>query len=71
MKNLQRVILLDNGGFSGMESVSFPVEVIADVMLDVAIANVSAEEIYRIGATGKWHCESYPWSIGDECEVVQ
>lgn len=71
MKNLQRVILLDNGGFAGMESVSFPVEVIADVMPGVAIANVSTEEIYRIGATGKWRDESYPWSIGDECEVVQ
>jgi len=40
-------------------------------MPDVAIANVPAEEIYRIGATGKWRYESYPWSIGDECEGVQ
>lgn len=69
MKNLQRVILLDDGGFNGMESVSFPVEVIADVFEDVAF--VPTEELYRIGVTGKWRCENYIWSIGDECEVVQ
>lgn len=69
MKNLQRVILLDNGGFTGMESVSFPVEVIADVQGKEVF--VPVDEIYRVGATGKWRNTQYMWVLGDECEVVQ
>lgn len=66
-----KVRLLNNGGWIGLDCVTFPVEVYAHV--EDFVAHVPSSELDRVGAESSLTDEigSFEWSVEDgECELV-
>lgn len=65
-----KVRLLNDGGYFGMESVSFPAEVIGEI--EGAGVKVTGEELIKIEACSDafYPDFSYTFTLCDECEVI-
>jgi hypothetical protein len=66
-----KIRLLNDGGYSFMTKVKFPVLVDADFLEYCDCFDVSGEELKRIGATKEYHRRSWAFSKFHECEIVE
>jgi len=63
-----RVLLLNDGGFSDAENVTFPVEVEALRRTDAGIFKIHKDELHRVGFVDFNSRDEWPFHDGDEAE---
>ena len=68
---METVILINNGGYSGLTKVTFPISVEADVDEEAGLIHVPISELERIGADmDLFNLGPYAWCIPDEAVVI-
>lgn len=72
---MEKVKLLNNGGYAGLEEVEFPVEVMAARdSKQSSVVFVSAADIVNVGGNTRFMTSDesdFPFIIGKECEIIK